>query len=137
MKRILVYGGRDYPDIGAVFAALDLVFTKHGPFTLVHGACRATKTAAGWDWSTMTGADAHADAWFARRATEECVISRWPADWTNGRGGGPRRNAEMLASGLDGGIEFPGGRGTADMRSRLVAAGVPIWRPAVRHRARL
>lgn len=48
-------------------------------------------------------------------------------DWeTHGKKAGPIRNQEMLDSGIDLAIEFPGGRGTADMRRRLEKAGVPI-----------
>lgn len=49
------------------------------------------------------------------------------ADWaTYGDSAGPRRNQEMVDSGLDLLIAFPGGMGTADMVRRAKAAGVPV-----------
>ena len=49
-----------------------------------------------------------------------------PADWRRyGKAAGPKRNQEMLESGLDYAIGFPGGRGTADMLRRVQGAGVP------------
>ncbi len=49
------------------------------------------------------------------------------ADWANyGKGAGHIRNQQMLDSGIDLAIEFPGGRGTADMRRRLDKAGVKV-----------
>ncbi len=43
---------------------------------------------------------------------------------------GPQRNQRMIDEGCpDIGIEFPGGRGTADMRRRLDWKGVPVYEP--------
>ena len=121
MKRILFFGGRDYADRGRVFQAVRAVFRKHGAFVLVHGACR--------------GADSHAASAGAR--IPFVVVEAHPANWRpSGKGGpidhgaGPRRNAKMLALGVDGAVGFPGGTGTADMARRLRDAGVPIWWPA-------
>ena len=51
----------------------------------------------------------------------------YKADWANyGKGAGHIRNQQMLDSGIDLAIEFPGGRGTADMRRRLDKAGVKV-----------
>lgn len=51
----------------------------------------------------------------------------FPADWeTHGKAAGYIRNQQMLDSGIDLAIQFPGGKGTADMRSRLDKAGVRV-----------
>lgn len=112
--RVLVFGGRDYSDSDAVWAALDRVLAKHGPFTLVEGGAR--------------GADRHAGRWAEARAGVRHEV--YPADWSKlGRRAGVVRNQEMLDSGLDAAVGFPGGRGTADMARRLERAGVPVWWP--------
>jgi hypothetical protein len=122
LKRFLVFGGRDYKDRGAVYLALDAVFAKHGPFVLVHGAAR--------------GADSLGASWGLEMKRHGVVVEPHPAIWRPkgpkgpiDRSAGPRRNAEMLASGLDGAVGFPGGVGTADMEQRLTDAGVPVWWP--------
>ncbi len=54
-------------------------------------------------------------------------VERYPADWEQyGKAAGHIRNQQMLDSGVDIAVEFPGGRGTADMRARLNKAGVPV-----------
>jgi hypothetical protein len=51
----------------------------------------------------------------------------YPADWnTHGKAAGHIRNQQMLDSGIDLAVEFPGGRGTADMRRKLDKAGVKV-----------
>jgi len=125
LKRILIFGGRDYPNRRAVEDALYALLAKHGEFTLVHGAC-------------PTGADRFAAEWCgymlalsqsALNLTEE----PHPADWEkHGNSAGPRRNAEMAASKLDGAVGFHGGRGTADMARRCEEHGVAVWWPAGR-----
>jgi len=51
----------------------------------------------------------------------------YPADWeTHGKAAGFIRNQEMLDSGIDLAVQFPGGNGTADMRRRLDKAGVKV-----------
>lgn len=117
MKRIAVFGGRDLRCSVQIRSALDGVLAKHGPFIVVHGAC-------------PTGADKIASQWARWRGLPE---EPHPADWqVHGRRAGPLRNEVMARSGLDGAVAFPGGRGTADMLKRCVAAGVPVWRPAIR-----
>lgn len=105
--RVLVCGGRDYADEHAVLVALSGL----PPGTVVvHGAAR--------------GADN-----LAERAAGSLglVTEPHPADWERlGRRAGPVGNAEMLATGVDLVIAFPGGRGTADMVARARRAGVPV-----------
>ncbi|MBB4235073.1 hypothetical protein GGD57_001631 [Rhizobium esperanzae] len=69
------------------------------------------------------GLDVRAKAWAQRRGI---VVDPYPADWDNlGKAAGGIRNQWMIDDGKpDYGMVFPGGRGTADMRRRLIAAGI-------------
>lgn len=119
--RVLVYGGRDYADRDRLFAVLDHYHAQR-PFTVVIEG-------------EADGADKLARAWAESRGVP---VLPFPANWTdletepvverlrhdgtlyNAAAGGVR-NQRMLVEGKpDIGIEFPGGRGTADMRSRLL-----------------
>ena len=55
----------------------------------------------------------------------------FPADWKpNGvfnPNAGPERNQAMLESGIQGALVFAGGTGTADMKQRLIDAGVKFY----------
>jgi predicted polyphosphate/ATP-dependent NAD kinase len=54
-------------------------------------------------------------------------VEVYPADWeTHGRAAGVIRNQQMLETGVDLLIAFPGGRGTADMVRRARKAGVEV-----------
>jgi len=113
--RIGVAGGRyfdDYTKVVNAFRLLDVTATDpYGP-VLVHGAAQ--------------GADSLADAIAASFGWSR---ERHPADWNRyGKAAGPIRNQEMVDSGLDVLIAFPGGRGTEDMVTRAKAAGVLVLR---------
>ena len=71
------------------------------------------------------GADTLARNW-ARTNGVPC--STYRAEWTRfGTSAGWMRNAEMLAKfNPDAAVPFPGGRGTADMVRRAIAANVKI-----------
>lgn len=92
--RILVTGSRDWADPDAVAAATAEAAAGWPPqtVTVVHGGC-------------PTGADAHADA--AARAAGHQPEDH-PADWSTGRSAGPRRNAAMVATGIDVCLAFIG-----------------------------
>lgn len=109
VTRFAVTGGRDYADWAVIKAALE-----EAPSTavLVHGAARGADSLAAALWESFG------------RPTEA-----HPADWDrHGKAAGPLRNQEMVDSGIDLLIAFPGGRGTADMRRRAEAAGVRVIR---------
>lgn len=112
---IIAYGGRNFADRDFVFATLDAVHGKV-PITLLrHGAA--------------PGADSLAGAWAETRGVP---VDPVPAGWAKyGRSAGPRRNRDMMVREPvpTGGVEFPGGRGTADMRGVLLAAGCKVYRP--------
>lgn len=112
--KILVCGGRDYSDEGAVARVLDEYERGAAePPTLIHGAARGA--------DTIAAVYAECRGW---------PIERYPADWAKyGTAAGPIRNRQMLDQGKpDLVIAFPGGRGTADMIRRAEKAGVPVRR---------
>jgi len=54
-------------------------------------------------------------------------FEEYPADWdTHGKAAGPIRNQQMLDTGIDKVIAFPGGRGTAHMVEIARKAGVEV-----------
>lgn len=91
-----VTGGRYYANQEAVFAALDAVKEVYGPVRLHVG-------------------DANGADWLAWKWAEDrnVPVRRFIADWNQfGKMAGPIRNREMLDSGVELLIAFPGGRGT-------------------------
>lgn len=106
--RLLVCGGRDFDRGDLVQRALRLL----RPTLVMHGAARGA--------DMLAGLAAHA---------LRIPVEPYYADWKqHGRRAGPIRNAEMLREGRpDAVLAFPGGRGTADMIKKAVAAGVPVW----------
>lgn len=128
--RFAVTGGRGYGNKPYVWAAWDRVLRERGPFILVSGQCE-------------TGADRFSEEWAGERGI---TVDPFPAKWDDTqapgavvrrrRNGQPYnllagfwRNQEMVDSGLDGCVAFPGGTGTADMVRRCEAAGVKVWKP--------
>lgn len=115
--RVVVTGGRDYDDRAMVSMCLNRLL-DNGMNALIHGACR-------------TGADQLAEDWFQKHS-DKVGIGRFPADWRMyGKMAGPIRNQKILNECKDINLvlAFPGGRGTADMRARAEAAGIPVVRP--------
>jgi hypothetical protein len=109
---LVVTGGRDYLDAARVRWALDGL----------HGAYGVEHLHAG----DATGADALAVSWAAERAV---LTTRWLADWSRGKRGGPERNRRMLdAAKPDLVVAFPGGRGTEDCIRAATERGFPVWR---------
>jgi hypothetical protein len=109
--RLLVCGGRDFDRASVVTSALDSVHDKMGVSLLIHGDAR--------------GADTLAGAWAASRGIPVMVF---PADWQMyGKAAGHVRNKKMIDEGKpDVVVAFPGGRGTADMMRKAVAAGLNV-----------
>ena len=128
-RRVLVFGGRDYHDRDRMEHVLRASLDDGD--IVVHGAAPGTDSLAGE---------------IAERLGH--VVEPHPADWTGPcrptckpghrrpplRGSdyncsicpaaGVYRNQEMIDSGIDYAIGFPGGRGTADMLSRVVGTGI-------------
>lgn len=105
--RVLVCGGRDYADRATMERVLmDLSVDA----LLIHGDARGADKLAAEIW----------DHWVQRTEPH-------PADWKrHGNAAGPIRNQEMLDSGIDLVVAFPGGSGTADMVRRAKAAGIEV-----------
>jgi predicted Rossmann-fold nucleotide-binding protein len=112
MTRVLVCGGRDYADRGAVYASLDSLHAEHGFTMLIAGGAR--------------GADTLAVEWARDRGIRTEV---YMADWKRlGRAAGPVRNKRMLTEGKPNlVVAFPGGSGTANMVAQARAAGLRVF----------
>lgn len=110
--RVLVCGGRDYNRHATVYHTLDDLNDARGPIShvIVGGA---------------PGADHWGEAWAFHSNVPFTVFQ---ADWkAHGYKAGPLRNQRMLDEGKpDLVLAFPGGRGTADMVRRALAAGVEV-----------
>ena len=109
--RVLVCGGRDYTDKDALYAYLDLLHSVQPIEVVIHGAAR--------------GADSLGAQWAKDRGIK---VDPYPADWKrHPKAAGPIRNQQMLDEGKpDLVVAFAGGRGTADMVRRSIAAGVKV-----------
>jgi hypothetical protein len=115
MKRILVCGGREYANRTRVYQILDAVKVKYPELLIIQGDCRGADRMAG-DWAT----------------SRKVPMEVYPALWEqHGKSAGPKRNQQMLDTGIDAGIAFHSNiaesRGTADMVRRLKKAGLPVW----------
>lgn len=108
--RIVVAGGRDFNNTDLVEYAFKQIGI--GPNdTVVHGACRGADLLCA-TIAKLYGAKTEAH----------------PADWKRyGKSAGPVRNREMLQSGVDMLIAFPGGRGTFNAVMTAKSLDVPIW----------
>lgn len=106
--RLLVCGGRDFTDRAGLFARLDQFVEEDGrPDVVIHGGAR--------------GADRLAGEWAREHGIKELVFY---AEWRRwGNAAGPIRNSMMISFGRPThALVFPGGRGTADMAHKLLAA---------------
>jgi hypothetical protein len=121
--RILVCGGRDFTDHVTFNRGMFKVVCELTPITvgpkiwdriaIIHGAARGADTLAGL-FAKMFG----------------CHNEPYPANWdTWGPRAGPMRNQQMLDTGIDLVVAFPGGAGTADMVRRAKKAGVRVIEP--------
>jgi len=106
--RVIVCGGRDYDD----WLHVNVTLSNLGEIThLAEGGA--------------PGADYLAAQWATRKGV---MHERYSADWLqHGKAAGPIRNALMLSHFKpDLVVAFPGGKGTADMVRRAVAADVKV-----------
>lgn len=108
--RVIVCGGRDYTDADAIRERLAVLHDAHSDAVVIHGAAPGADSWAGYIAGTLG-----------------FTVDVHPANWArHGKPAGPIRNQEMLDSGADLVIAFPGGRGTQDMVTRARRAGVPV-----------
>lgn len=112
--RVLVFGGRDYKNVSAVFHALTALHTKRGISLIIEGGAPGADR-LGRQWAEQNG----------------IPVQTFEAKWAEyGKAAGPIRNGKMLEEGKpEGAVCFPGGRGTADMLAKCEAAGIKVWRP--------
>lgn len=117
MTKVLIFGGRDCNE-HKVMAWLEAHFTdvlverglRLAPLHIIVGGQRGADN-GGLLWGLAWGYQ----------------VQVFKADWKkSGKAAGPLRNQRMLNERPDLGIGFPGGRGTADMTRRLLAAKVPV-----------
>lgn len=113
--RILVCGGRDFADRDAMARALAPYKTT--ATMIIHGGARGADTLAR-EWADVFGIPSMAfpvsqDHW-----------DRY------GKAAGPMRNRRMIEYGQPQlVVALPGGRGTSDMISQAMKAGIPITQP--------
>lgn len=120
MTRVLIFGGRDWNDQAKVDEVLDHLHATHR-FTEVINGGQATKDRAR---HVIFGADWQAAVWAKKNAIP---VRYFYANWAHGKSAGPYRNERMLVVGQPQlGVQFPGGKGTRDMRRRLDNAGIPV-----------
>jgi len=111
--RILVCGGRDFPHRDLVHDWLDSFHEAQPVTELIHGGA--------------SGVDTYAAEWGRERGLRVFCCK---ADWEkHGPAAGPIRNARMLEWKPDVVIAFPGGRGTENMVSLAMKAGVIVEIP--------
>jgi YspA, cpYpsA-related SLOG family len=112
--RMLVCGGRNFTDHIKFNRELTDIITngtrQWDEITIIHGAARGADTLAGL-YAKMFG----------------IKVEAYPADWDEfGLNAGVIRNQNMLDTGIDLVVAFPGKKGTADMVRRAKKAGVRV-----------
>jgi hypothetical protein len=118
--RVLVCGGRNFRNSGAVFDALDDIDKARPISVIIEGGQRK------YEMGRIVGG---ADFWAFKWANSRCRRKlRFRAEWREyGRAAGPMRNQRMLDEGKpDMVVAFPGGDGTADMVARARAAAIEV-----------
>ena len=109
----MVTGGRYFNDYAFIKENLTAFFKSHqdsSGYVLVHGGCR--------------GCDR-----LCAQATNELGVKTEEhlADWKRyGRLAGPIRNKEMLESGIDVVLAFPGGKGTNNAIKQAISMNIPV-----------
>jgi hypothetical protein len=105
--KLIIAGGKDYELDGADYDKLDKI---KGITEVVSGGA--------------SGADGCGEFWAGQR---NLPVKRFLADWgTHGKAAGPIRNRDM-AEYADAVALFPGGAGTASMRTEAKRAGISIY----------
>ncbi len=127
--RILFTGSRDLRDRHTVIRALSTTLgriQRGRPAILIHGA--------GPGRGHHPGADALADSiwrdWGRTWPRLHLPAEKYPADWDRyGKAAGPRRNAEMVASGATVCVTIAAANsvGTVDCATKARAARIPVF----------
>jgi hypothetical protein len=120
MFRLLVAGGRDYYAYRFIEQTLTDWFVNE--WSEEHDTWEETDAGITVVHGDAGGVDRIAAMW---ATYNNFVVEPHPADWTKyGKSGGNVRNAQMIESGIDYAILFPGGRGTANMKFQLMRAKI-------------
>jgi hypothetical protein len=109
--KILVCGGRDFNNMPLLDRKLNELKAKHHITDVIHGGAKGADYCA-WHWGLANGLQVHV----------------FHADWKkHGKAAGPIRNQRMIDEGKpDLVVAFPGGKGTQDMVSRALGAGIEV-----------
>lgn len=113
MKRVLVTGGRKFALPDEVHRALHPIHARFGIAELGHGDADGLDTLAKL-WALSFGI-----------VTVEYDIAQVEWDVWGNRAGNMRNSRMLRHFKPDMGVAFPGGSGTADMRTKLLDAGIP------------
>jgi len=110
MKRVIICGGRNFDDEDCVSDVMQEQLSDE-------------------EWTVITGGASGADSLAHKVAIHNGFATEvYPADWDKyGRSAGPMRNQQMIDTGVDLVIAFPGGRGTAHMVSIAKNKGVRVY----------
>ena len=136
MRRVLVFGGRDFTDTKAVFNSLDLMaewsesddIGNTMPMLHIISGCASGADQLGLDWAKDTGntTSEFPAAWQDLEAPGAIIKTRRDGIQYNTLAGF-WRNQQMIDEGHpDIGLMFPGRNGTRDMKERLIKAKIPI-----------
>jgi hypothetical protein len=111
---VLVTGGRDYNDRGAVYQVLDALHKAQWITEIVHGGAR--------------GADTLANEWALDHEISRQIFPVTKEDWGKyGKPAGHIRNKKMYDTcPPDLVLAFPGGNGTAGMVAIALKGGTPV-----------
>lgn len=112
---VLVTGGRDYTDVGTVFDCLTKLDAQFERMIVIHGDAAGADTLA-YDVCKQAGIEQ----------------VRVPATWKKyTKAAGPIRNKLMLDlfPTTDLIMAFPGGTGTANMKTHAEKLGIPVMTP--------
>lgn len=109
--RVLVCGGRSYENTDAIHQELIRFHWQNPIDVIIHGG--------------VSGAGVAAEAWARRNRVD---VVRYPPNWEClGKRAERLRNDFMLADSCpDFVIVFPGGRDTADLAAKAMAAGIQV-----------
>lgn len=125
-ERVMVTGGRDYPDKVAVWTELNRVHAARGVDVLICGMCPTGADRHALTWATTVGVPVaeFRPAWHDIHRAGAVIRTR--RDGTKyDAAAGPARNQRMVSEGLPTLVlAFPGGDGTADAIKRARAAGL-------------
>ena len=110
--KVLVCGGRSFDDLPLFDRRMDELHQRYKFTAVVHGGASGADTMAQF-WAGFNG----------------LPIEVYHANWKkHGKAAGPIRNQRMIDEAKpDVVVAFAGGRGTADMKKRALAAGIGVF----------